>query len=207
MNGTDIYSSVFCTCCGRQFDAQLVYGPCTCRITPGSSAVVTTTAEDNGVLALQREIASLREQLTEAQERVKRLESSLDVDIASQACEDTTRELIEVLSRAERAEAARDMWQARAMAEEPSTLVRALERAEAAERELAALKAQGACEWVEDSDGNWHTGCGHMAIYEVGTPHENCQRFCCYCGHPLSELRYVEPPIDDEAPVAPTPEG
>jgi hypothetical protein len=80
-------------------------------------------------------------------------------------------------------------------------------RAEAAEREVAALKAQGACEWTEDSDGNWDTACGETFVLIDGIPTGNDMKFCCYCGKALTEVRYAEPPIDDEAPVAPTPEG
>ena len=64
-------------------------------------------------------------------------------------------------------------------------------RAESAERELAALKAQGACEWTQevDAEGTW------VSCKNDAGPYRRDFRFCPYCGKPLVV-----------APVAPTPE-
>lgn len=43
------------------------------------------------------------------------------------------------------------------------------------------------CHWKQDDDGNWDTGCGHTFVFENGTPSENRQRFCGYCGAKLVE--------------------
>ena len=72
-------------------------------------------------------------------------------------------------------------------------------RAIAAEREVAALKAQGACEWTPQDrgdDGWYSTDCGQefCTIDDAPVPAEF--KFCVYCGKPLAV-----------APVAPTPEG
>jgi hypothetical protein len=41
------------------------------------------------------------------------------------------------------------------------------------------------CEWTEDDDGVWHTGCGNAHQFNDGTPAQNGQRFCGYCGSKL----------------------
>lgn len=46
------------------------------------------------------------------------------------------------------------------------------------------------CNWSEDEDGNWHTGCGEMYIILEGTPSENRMNFCLYCGKPLRQILY-----------------
>jgi len=38
------------------------------------------------------------------------------------------------------------------------------------------------CEWCEDDDGVWHTGCGHAFWFDSDGPVENLQKFCGYCG-------------------------
>lgn len=48
------------------------------------------------------------------------------------------------------------------------------------------------CGWVQDSDGSWETGCGHIFEITEGTPAENSFKFCCYCGGPLIEHPYDE---------------
>ena len=72
-------------------------------------------------------------------------------------------------------------------------------RAIAAEREVAALKAQGACEWTPQDrgdDGWYSTDCGQefCTIDDAPVPAEF--KFCVYCGKPLAV-----------APASPTPEG
>jgi hypothetical protein len=54
------------------------------------------------------------------------------------------------------------------------------------------------CNWTEDEDGNWWTECGEGFTFSDGTPIENRMRYCCYCGQPLVEQKYVEPEDDDE---------
>lgn len=48
------------------------------------------------------------------------------------------------------------------------------------------------CIWTEDEDGPWHTECGHSFEFIEGTPFENKQRFCGYCGGQLREMRIGE---------------
>ena len=45
------------------------------------------------------------------------------------------------------------------------------------------------CVWTEDPDGPWQTECGHAFEFIEGTPHENQQQFCGYCGRRLAESR------------------
>jgi len=45
------------------------------------------------------------------------------------------------------------------------------------------------CEWVEDVDGIWDTGCGQFFVLEDGTPSDNKMRWCPYCGKSLQEVR------------------
>lgn len=55
------------------------------------------------------------------------------------------------------------------------------------------------CEWREDDDCIWHTGCGQYWHFDDGgAPTDHKQRFCGYCGKPLTAVAYVEPKDDDE---------
>lgn len=67
-----------------------------------------------------------------------------------------------------------------------STLARKLER------DLAEAKANASrtCQWTEDEDGNWDTGCGECFSFADGKPSQNKQRFCGYCGGRLVEKEY-----------------
>ena len=47
---------------------------------------------------------------------------------------------------------------------------------------LLAKPATKSCTWIEDADGNWHTGCQEIRIFISGTPHENGYVYCPYCG-------------------------
>ena len=38
------------------------------------------------------------------------------------------------------------------------------------------------CQWKEDGDGIWNTGCGHLFEFTADGPTENQFRFCPYCG-------------------------
>lgn len=49
------------------------------------------------------------------------------------------------------------------------------------------------CRWSEDGDGGpYTTSCGGYFQVTEGTPTDNEMKFCCYCGKPLAEARYVE---------------
>jgi len=43
------------------------------------------------------------------------------------------------------------------------------------------------CVWKVDSDGVWHTACGHAFQFEQAGPTENQAAFCLYCGRKLRE--------------------
>ena len=44
------------------------------------------------------------------------------------------------------------------------------------------------CEWKQDEDGVWETGCGNMFEVTEGTPYENDLKFCPYCGNHLIQV-------------------
>jgi len=54
------------------------------------------------------------------------------------------------------------------------------------------------CIWTENSDGVWETECKSAFELTTGTPDENEMHFCCYCGKPLKQVKYVEPIEDEE---------
>lgn len=56
------------------------------------------------------------------------------------------------------------------------------------------------CEWSEDEEGNWWTGCDEAFCLTDGTPTENGMKFCCYCGEDLIEVRFshLMGPNDDD---------
>jgi hypothetical protein len=41
------------------------------------------------------------------------------------------------------------------------------------------------CLWVQDDDGVWESGCGHMFEFNDGDPADNYFAFCPYCGKHL----------------------
>ncbi|MCR4374192.1 MAG: hypothetical protein NUW22_05025 [Acidobacteria bacterium] len=49
----------------------------------------------------------------------------------------------------------------------------------------AADELRKTCAWAVDDDGIYHTGCGHAWFFDTGTPAENQQQFCGYCGGAL----------------------
>lgn len=61
-------------------------------------------------------------------------------------------------------------------------------------RAVAPLKA---CEWKEDADGNWDTGCGSSFAIIDGTPEENKMAFCPYCGGQLVQKLLVQDEDED----------
>lgn len=74
-----------------------------------------------------------------------------------------------------------------------------LARAEAAERELAALRErkQGVCRWrLEDDDSSlWAGDCGAMWTFPGGNPEENDMAYCPKCGRKLEQVE-PDPPED-----------
>ena len=54
------------------------------------------------------------------------------------------------------------------------------------------------CEWREDDDGVWFTGCDHAFWFDVDGPVENLQKFCGYCGGNLVALAYETPDSGQE---------
>lgn len=50
----------------------------------------------------------------------------------------------------------------------------------------------GPCDWVEDEEGNWFTGCGNAFTFNDGGPRENGAKFCAYCGARLIATRYEQ---------------
>jgi len=49
------------------------------------------------------------------------------------------------------------------------------------------------CKWSEDEDGNWWTECGEGHCFIAGSPTDNKQRFCGYCGGKLIEHKLKQP--------------
>ncbi len=54
------------------------------------------------------------------------------------------------------------------------------------------------CAWTEDENVGWTTACGNFFQFNDGTPTENKQAFCGYCGLKLCEVRYVDAPWGSE---------
>ena len=54
------------------------------------------------------------------------------------------------------------------------------------------------CKWTEDFEGNWETSCDNMFTLNAGTPSDNGMKYCCYCGKPLREVRYVEEAVEGD---------
>lgn len=50
------------------------------------------------------------------------------------------------------------------------------------------------CHWSQDSEGSgvWATQCGRYFEITADTPSENEMRFCCFCGRPLTEIRFED---------------
>jgi hypothetical protein len=44
-----------------------------------------------------------------------------------------------------------------------------------------------ACDWSEDDEGCYVTGCGHAFALNDGTPHENQMLYCPFCGRRIKE--------------------
>lgn len=73
-------------------------------------------------------------------------------------------------------------------------------RLEAAQAELAALKAERAlaCVWTHDEwHDYWESACGQAFVCEDGKPTDNDMLFCSYCGKRIEER--VPDPVAEEA--------
>ena len=53
------------------------------------------------------------------------------------------------------------------------------------------------CDWREDDDGIWHTGCGTSFFFDTDGPAENKFNFCYHCG---AKLRPVPASSPQEQP-------
>lgn len=80
--------------------------------------------------------------------------------------------------------------------------VETVRHADALLAELERTTPQPACEWNEDEDGNWDTGCGNTFSFDEGGPEENKSKFCCYCGKGVKAVKFR-----DRIEKQPDPEG
>lgn len=69
-------------------------------------------------------------------------------------------------------------------------------RSDSAQRIVA--KRGGFCEWRENEDGFWDTGCKRMWATIEGTPAENSMRYCPMCGGTINEVAYIHDDEDDD---------
>lgn len=44
------------------------------------------------------------------------------------------------------------------------------------------------CQWGDDEEGIWNTGCGELFQFDADGPRENGFKFCPYCGKELCEV-------------------
>lgn len=95
------------------------------------------------------------------------------------------------------------MWRAFAAKHDYTEAVRYQNRASALSSEVArwrleadAMEQDGGsepeCLWQEDDEGNWWGGCGALWCFNDGGPADNEMRFCCGCGRPLAQQRFIE---------------
>lgn len=52
------------------------------------------------------------------------------------------------------------------------------------------MRRDTTCEWSENENGAWDTGCGNCFELTDGTPHYNDMHFCPYCGENIVEKRH-----------------
>lgn len=69
----------------------------------------------------------------------------------------------------------------------PQTPERMIERAPA---DLVAT-----CEWSEDANGEWHTGCGTLFVFDTDGPTEHKFGWCYHCGKPLAPVPFLLPEV------------
>lgn len=49
------------------------------------------------------------------------------------------------------------------------------------------------CEWSEDANGEWHTGCGTLFVFDTDGPTEHKFGWCYHCGKPLAPVPFLLP--------------
>lgn len=76
----------------------------------------------------------------------------------------------------------------------PDSFTDACMQARAALAEDGAVQSAMAlkCEWKQDDDGIYHTGCGEAFTFDSGTATENKAKFCQYCGGNLRAVPFAE---------------
>lgn len=53
--------------------------------------------------------------------------------------------------------------------------------AQGGEMNVVNVTCRAVCDWIQDYDGVWWTGCGEGQLLD-GTPRENKYKYCPYCG-------------------------
>lgn len=51
------------------------------------------------------------------------------------------------------------------------------------------------CEWSEDANGEWHTGCGTLFVFDTDGPTEHKFGWCYHCGKPLAPVPFLLPEV------------
>ena len=55
------------------------------------------------------------------------------------------------------------------------------------------VRGPDVCEWTDDEDGVWHTGCGNAFVLDpYGTPAEHGMTYCPYCGREIRAVLFGE---------------
>ena len=57
------------------------------------------------------------------------------------------------------------------------------------DQRIRELDCGKVCEWKENEDGQWETGCGEMFEFTTGGLKENKVKWCQYCGGKIVEVR------------------
>jgi hypothetical protein len=68
---------------------------------------------------------------------------------------------------------------------------------------LLASGRPSPCEWVQNDDGAWETGCGNCFEFNAGGPTQNGTRFCVYCSKTIHATAGQPQSEGGEGPVAP----
>ena len=63
---------------------------------------------------------------------------------------------------------------------------------------MTSIERPDYCQWIEDEDGVWDTGCGNRFGFDADGPRENKQHFCGYCGGRLIAQSYVAPSYEED---------
>lgn len=51
------------------------------------------------------------------------------------------------------------------------------------------------CSWTEDANGEWHTGCGTLFVFDTDGPTEHKFGWCYHCGKPLAPVPFLLPEV------------